>query len=125
MVLVVDDDVTVRKISRSVLSAMNFQVITASDGTEALMHVAEKRADLRAVITDLHMPNMDGLAFVRVLRHMMPSVGIVVSSGRLDERERNEFGELGVTAILEKPFSQDKLVEALGSVLEVQVSFAI
>lgn len=125
MVLVVDDEATVRKISRSVLTAMKFQVVTASDGTEALMQVAEKRADLRVVITDLHMPNMDGLTFVRVLRHMMPKVGIIVSSGRVDERDRLAFKELGVTAILEKPFSREKLVTALQSVLQSQVTFSI
>jgi len=125
MVLVVDDEATVRKISRSVLTAMKFQVVTASDGTEALMQVAEKRADIRVVITDLHMPNMDGLTFVRVLRHMMPSVGIIVSSGRVDERDRLAFKELGVTTLLEKPFSREKLIAALQLVLQSPVSFSI
>jgi PAS domain S-box-containing protein len=125
MVLVVDDEVTVRKISRAVLTAMKFQVVTASDGTEALMQVAERRADLRVVITDLHMPNMDGLTFVRVLRHMMPDVGIIVSSGRVEERDRLAFNELGVTVILEKPFSREKLITALQSVLQSDVTFSI
>jgi PAS domain S-box-containing protein len=125
MVLIVDDDSTVRKISRSVLTAMKFQVVTASDGTEALMQVAEKRADLRVVITDLHMPNMDGLTFVRVLRHMMPKVGIIVSSGHVDERDRLAFKELGVTTLLEKPFSREMLIAALQSVLQNDVTFSI
>jgi len=125
MVLVVDDEATIRKISRAVLTALKFQVITASDGTEALMQVAEKRADLRVVITDLHMPNMDGLTFVRVLRHMMPKVGIIVSSGRMEERERLAFKELGVTALLEKPFSREKLIIALQSVLQSHVTYSI
>jgi len=125
MILVVDDDTSVRKISRSVLTALKFQVITASDGTEALMQVAEKRADLRVVITDLHMPNMDGLAFVRVLRHMMPKVGIIVSSGRVDERDRLAFKDLGVTTMLDKPFSREKLIGALQTVLQSPVTFSI
>jgi CheY-like chemotaxis protein len=104
---------------------MKFQVVTASDGTEALMQVAERRADLRVVITDLHMPNMDGLTFVRVLRHMMPDVGIIVSSGRVEERDRLAFNELGVTVILEKPFSREKLITALQSVLQSDVTFSI
>ncbi|MFZ1054363.1 MAG: response regulator, partial [Opitutaceae bacterium] len=125
MILIVDDDSTVRRISRSVLTAMKFQVVTASDGTEALMQVAEKRADLRVVITDLHMPNMDGLTFVRVLRHMMPKVGIIVSSGHVEERDRLAFKELGVTTLLEKPFSREMLIAALQSVLQNDVSFSI
>jgi CheY-like chemotaxis protein len=66
-------------------------VLTAASGTEALIEVAEKRSELRAVITDLHMPRMDGLAFVRLLKGKLPQAGIIVASGRLEEREENEF----------------------------------
>jgi hypothetical protein len=55
---VVDDEANVRQAVRAVLTSLNFKVITATNGTEALVQVAEKRAELRAVITDLHMPNM-------------------------------------------------------------------
>jgi CheY-like chemotaxis protein len=117
-ILVVDDEAAVRQIARTVLTALNFQVVTAADGTEALVKVAEKRAELRAVITDMHMPHMDGLTFVRVLKHMVPAAGIIVSSGRLDEREGNEFKTLGVTALLGKPFTQEKLIEALKTIFK-------
>ncbi len=112
-ILVVDDEVSVRNILRAVLTQLNFKVLTAADGTTALIQVAENQADLRAVITDLHMPHMDGLAFVRVLKGRLPQVGIIVVSGRLDEREADEFKLLGVHAVLEKPFTQEKLVAAL------------
>ena len=112
-ILVVDDEAAVRTTARSVLTALNFQIVTAPDGTEALVRVAEMRADLRAVITDVHMPHMDGLSFVRALKHMVPQAGIVVVSGYLNEQEANEFKALGVTAMLNKPFTQEKLVEAL------------
>jgi PAS domain S-box-containing protein len=118
LVLVADDEPAVRQAARAVLTALNFKVITAADGTEALIHVAEKRAELRAVLTDLHMPHMDGLSFVRVLKRMLPEVGIIVASGRLEERETKEFKSLGVSALLEKPFTQDKLVEALKTVFQ-------
>ena len=115
-ILVVDDEASVREVMRAVLTALNFKVITAGDGTEALVQVAEKRAELRAVITDLHMPHMDGLSLVRVLRARLPQAGIIVVSGRLDEREANEFKALGVSALLDKPFTQEKLVAALKTV---------
>jgi len=115
-ILVVDDVATVRQISRAVLAALNFNVLTAADGTEALVLAAEKRAELRAVITDLHMPHMDGLSFVRVLKRMLPDAGIIVSSGRVTETEAKEIGNLGVIALLDKPFTQDKLVTALQAI---------
>jgi len=112
-ILVVDDEAAVREVLRKLLTALNFKVLTVTNGTEALIEVAEKRAELRMVITDLHMPQMDGLTFVRVLKGRLPRVGIIVISGRLDEREENEFKALGVSALLDKPFTQAKLVETL------------
>ena len=112
-ILVVDDEANVRQAARAVLTSLNFKVITAANGTEALVQVAEKRTELRAVITDLHMPNMDGLTFVRVLKSLVPEAGIIVASGRMEEREANEFKALGVIALLDKPFTQEKLEEAL------------
>ncbi|MCD6050779.1 MAG: multi-sensor hybrid histidine kinase [Verrucomicrobia bacterium] len=117
-ILVADDEQAVRMAARAVLTSLNFKVATAADGTEALIQVAEKRNELKAVITDLHMPHMDGLAFVRALKRMLPDVGIIIASGRLDEREAKEFKSLGVNAVLEKPFTQDKLVEALKTVFQ-------
>jgi PAS domain S-box-containing protein len=117
-ILVVDDEAAVRNVLRAVLTELNFKVLTASDGTAALIQVTEQPAQLRAVITDLHMPHMDGLAFVRVLKGRLPQTGIIVVSGRLDEREENEFKKLGVSALLDKPFTQEKLVGALKTVFQ-------
>jgi PAS domain S-box-containing protein len=115
-ILVVDDEVTVRKVLRAVLVKLNFKVLTASDGATALFQVSEHRSELRAVITDLHMPHMDGLSFVRVLKGRLPQAGIIVASGRVDEPEADAFKKLGVHALLEKPFTQEKLVEALKAI---------
>jgi PAS domain S-box-containing protein len=112
-ILVADDEPAVRQAARAVLTALNFNVLTAADGTEALIKVAENRVEIRAVLTDLHMPHMDGLSFVRALKRMLPEVGIIVASGQLDERETAEFKTIGVTSLLEKPFTQEKLMEAL------------
>lgn len=117
-ILVVDDEAAVRDVARSVLTALNFQVLTAADGTEALMLLAEKRGELRAVITDLHMPHMDGLTFVKVLKRMAPGAAIIVASGHMEERDANEFKELKVSALLDKPFTQEKLMQALQTALQ-------
>jgi len=118
MVLVVDDEAPVRKVLRSVLTRMNFTVLTAADGADALLQAAEKQADLRLVITDCHMPNMDGLKFVQALKIRLPAAGVVVVSGKIGEAARVEFKKLGVQALLEKPFTIDKLVAALKTVFQ-------
>ncbi|HSH93958.1 MAG TPA: response regulator, partial [Roseimicrobium sp.] len=116
-VLVVDDEFHVRQVARSVLTHLNFRVITASDGAEAIIRASENRNDLRTVLTDLHMPNMDGLKFVRELTEMLPGVGIIVTSGNLDENAAKEFQTLGIRVVLDKPFTQEKLADAMRSVL--------
>jgi hypothetical protein len=117
-ILLVDDEESVRNMLRAILTNFNFRVLTAGDGADALLQVAEQQTELRVVITDLHMPNMDGLSFVRVIKGRLPGVGIIVVSGRMEEREENEFKQLGVHAVLQKPFTQAQLVEALKTVFQ-------
>jgi PAS domain S-box-containing protein len=116
-VLYVDDESAVRDVVRSVLSRLNFSPIVASDALEGLVQAVENKAALRAVITDLHMPKMDGLAFVATLRRMLPNVAVIVASGRLDGPIEQELRRLGVRAILGKPFTEEMLRAALKDAL--------
>jgi PAS domain S-box-containing protein len=112
-ILVVDDEAPVREITRKVLTGLNFKVLLASDGAAALVQAGENSKSLRAVITDMHMPGMDGRAFVRVLKYMLPEAKIVVASGSLDEQQTSELKTLGVSAVLGKPFTQESLAATL------------
>ena len=116
-VLLVDDEASVREMAQAVLRDLKFKPLTAIDGADGLLQVARHRADLRAIITDLHMTNMDGLTFVRALRRMLPDIPVVVASGRLDDTLAKEFETLGVTCRLNKPYTQIQLSEALRSAL--------
>ena len=100
--------------STNLSSSVSF---TTVDGTEALIRVAENRATLRGVVTDLHMPNIDGFRFVRTLRHMLPGIPVLVASGRLDEPDLRELAALGVERVLHKPFTEERLIEALRGAL--------
>jgi two-component system, cell cycle sensor histidine kinase and response regulator CckA len=116
-VLFVDDEAAVREVGRTVLERLNYQVLLATDGADGLVRAAEHRHALRAVITDLHMPHMDGLAFVRALRRTLPNVPVVVASGRVDEAAASELLRLGVTRRLDKPFTQAQLARELRELL--------
>ena len=116
-ILVVDDEAPVREMARTVLERLNFQPLTATDGIDGLRVASQQKTSLRAVITDLHMPHMDGLTFVRVLRRMLPDIPIVIASGRLDDKQAGEFKALGAVSMLDKPFSEGQLAEALKKIL--------
>lgn len=112
-ILVVDDEYMVQEMARAVLESMNFNVLTASDGKQALVHVANNPANLRVIITDMHMPTMDGLIFVRTLKSLNPDTAVIVASGHLNDKLTAEFEAVGVTALLHKPFTHAELVSAL------------
>ncbi|MDD5139454.1 MAG: PAS domain S-box protein [Verrucomicrobiales bacterium] len=112
-ILFVDDEVAVREAGCAVLRRLNFKPLTATDGADGLILTAQHRTELRAIITDLHMPHMDGLAFVRALRRMLPDIPIMMASGRMEDALAGEFKTLGVTSRLDKPFTEAQLAEAL------------
>jgi CheY-like chemotaxis protein len=116
-ILFVDDEAAVREMARAVLRRLNFEPLTATDGTDGLMQAVQHRTELRAIIADLHMPHLDGLAFVRALRRMLPDIPVVVASGRMDDAVAEEFKTLGVTSRLDKPFTEAQLAEALKNLL--------
>ncbi|MGI9217357.1 MAG: response regulator [Hydrogenophaga sp.] len=116
-ILFVDDEPAVREVGRTVLERLKFKPVLATDGADGLVQAAAHRGTLRAVITDLHMPHMDGLTFVRALRRMLPDVPVIVASGRVDEAVSAELQRLGVTRRLDKPFTQAQLARQLQELL--------
>jgi len=117
LVLVVDDEVAVRRITEALLVSLNFRVVTASSGVEALALIAEHRKDLRLMLTDLHMPQMDGIGLLREVRVLLPGVEVIVASGRMDDEQLREIRGLGVKSCLDKPFTRAGLIEALRGAL--------
>ena len=116
-ILLVDDEAAVCTVGRAVLERLNFKVLTAKDGKDGLMKVAQHHAEIRAIITDLNMPHMDGLTFARSVRQMLADIPIIVASGRMEETVAGEFKTLGVTQRLNKPFSEAQLLRVLQTFL--------
>jgi CheY-like chemotaxis protein len=117
LILFVDDEPALRQVARNVLGRLNFKALTAHDGADGMIQVTQHRTELRAVITDLHMPILDGLGFVRSLRRMLPDIPILVTSGRLDDSFLSETKTLGLINRLDKPFTEDQLARALENIL--------
>ena len=106
-ILVVDDEAQIRRVLSTSLSAQGYAIRTASEGAEALQIVKDWMPDL--VITDLGMPNMDGLELCRQLRAESP-VPIIVLSVRGQERMKVEALDAGADDYVTKPFSMNEFL---------------
>jgi len=109
VVLVVDDSSTVRKFVSVSLTMQGFKVVTASDGMDALEKLPAGKVDL--VITDLNMPNMDGLELIRALREnaLYRDLPVIILTSLNDDQSKNTGINLGVASYLLKPFSLEKI----------------
>ncbi len=116
-ILFVDDEPRLRDAARLVLRRLNFKPLTATDGADALILAAQHRIELSAIITDLHMPHMDGPQFVHALRQMLPDIPVAVASGRMEDEVATGLKNLGVTERLEKPFTETQLAMTLKNLL--------
>ena len=116
LILVVDDEAAIREVTRSALESAGYQVLTASDGTEAVALYAQRSTEIKVVITDIVMPYMDGIATIRALRKLNPLIDIIVSTGTRD-KSRNPGDDRGVKAILSKPYTAETLLRTLAEVL--------
>lgn len=109
VILAVDDSATVRKFVSVSLSMQGFQVITASDGMDALEKLPQQQVDL--LVTDLNMPNMDGFELIRALREnpQYKDLPVIILTSLTDEVSRETGAKLGVNSFLVKPFSLEKI----------------
>ena len=108
LVLVVDDEETVRLITQQTLEEFGYRVLSAANGAEALAHFARRRDDVALVLTDMMMPVMDGPATIRALKDMDPDVRIVAASG-LSQNDK-VAGPSGVRHFIAKPYDAETLI---------------
>jgi two-component system alkaline phosphatase synthesis response regulator PhoP len=113
-ILVVDDELDIIKVVRAYLEQAGFQVITASDGQQALAVFRHERLDL--IVLDLNLPKMNGLDVCRAIRRES-SVPIIMLTARVEESDRLIGLEIGADDYIVKPFSPREVVARVRTVL--------
>jgi PAS domain S-box-containing protein len=117
LILVVDDETPILEVAKSTLEESGYRVLTARDGTEALALYAEHKKTINAVLMDMMMPYLDGAATIRALIKLDPEVKIIASSGLSANDKMFEAVNEGVKTFLTKPYTAEKLLRALGEIL--------
>jgi chemosensory pili system protein ChpA (sensor histidine kinase/response regulator) len=117
LVLVVDDSLTVRKITTRLLTREGFRVDSAKDGVDALERMHDLTPDV--VLLDVEMPRMDGFELARVMRsdERLKSVPIIMITSRTADKHRNHALEIGVNVYLGKPYQEQQLLDAIAEQL--------
>jgi chemosensory pili system protein ChpA (sensor histidine kinase/response regulator) len=110
VVMVVDDSITVRKITGKLLARAGYEAVEARDGVEALERLAELKPDV--VLSDIEMPRMDGFELIRQLRgdSRWRQIPVIVISSRTADKHRNLALELGADVFLGKPYQDEQLL---------------
>jgi CheY-like chemotaxis protein len=113
VVLLVDDEETVRGIGTEMLKELGFDVITAGDGREALEIFSRDPASIQFVILDLTMPHMDGEQCFRELRRVKPDVKVIMSSGYNEQEVTQKFVGKGLAGFIQKPYRMAVLMDSV------------
>jgi len=116
-VLIVDDSESVREVVKFTLESAGYQVKVGVDGKDALKYLDGSGIDL--VITDLHMPNLDGISLIREIRNKeaYQYTPILLLTTESQQEKKMEAKEAGATGWIVKPFVQDKLLSTVKKVI--------
>ncbi len=120
LVMVVDDSITMRKVTGRILERHNFEVGTARDGIDALERMAERVPDL--MLLDVEMPRMDGYELATTMRAdpRMRDVPIIMITSRTGEKHRQRALEIGVQRYLGKPYQEHELLRNVFELLAME-----
>jgi len=116
-VMVVDDSLTVRKITGRLLERAGYRVVTAKDGEDALDKIRAQPPDV--ILADIEMPRMDGFALVRALREdpALASLPVIMITSRIADKHRQVAMDLGVRHYLGKPYDEDELLGLIAGLI--------
>ena len=120
LVMVVDDSLTVRKITSRLLEREGYRVVTAKDGVDALEQITNQLPDL--MLVDIEMPRMDGFELSMRIRQdaRTAAVPIVIISSRTAEKHRSRAQQIGVNAFLGKPYQETEMLAQLARYVPLQ-----
>jgi PAS domain S-box-containing protein len=117
LILVVDDEPLIKDVAKIILENHNYQTLTASNGIEAIALYAQHKHEIRAVIMDMMMPEMDGITAIHTMQRMNPEVKLIASSGLGTIEILTEISDIKVHEVLLKPYTASDLLHCVRQVI--------
>jgi CheY-like chemotaxis protein len=116
-ILVIDDEAAILTITTKTLRSFGYNVITSIDGAEAVALYAQHKNEVAAVLTDMTMPIMNGVATIRALMRINPDIKVVAASGLTASGDDEKLRAMGVSHFLVKPYTAYSLLQVLDELL--------
>ncbi|RRV29182.1 response regulator [Pseudomonas sp. o96-267] len=118
LVMVVDDSVTVRKVTSRLLERNGMNVVTAKDGVDAIAQLQEHKPDI--MLLDIEMPRMDGFEVATLVRHdeRLKDLPIIMITSRTGEKHRERAMSIGVNQYLGKPYQESLLLDTIAQLVD-------
>jgi len=117
IILLVDDEATIRDLGRRMLERLGFSVLEANDGNEAIELFKMHSSRIRCVMLDMTMPDLNGKEVFNGIRQIDPVAKVVLCSGYIEENMADHFPDWKVSGFLQKPYKLETLITLLRSVL--------
>jgi chemosensory pili system protein ChpA (sensor histidine kinase/response regulator) len=120
IIMVVDDSITVRKVTTRLLERNNYKTVSAKDGVDALTQLQEIKPDV--MLLDVEMPRMDGFELATNIRNdaVLKDLPIIMITSRTGQKHRDRAMNIGVNIYMGKPYSEVELLENISAMLNKQ-----
>ncbi len=118
VVLLADDEQSIRSMGQRILERFGFQVLLAADGREAIEQFTKNRDEIRLVVLDMTMPHLDGEACFRELRRIDPNVKVIMTSGYNEQEVVSRFVGKGLAGFVQKPYKTADLMPVVQNALD-------
>ena len=117
-IMVVDDSITIRKVTARMLERNGIQVMLAKDGIDATNQLIDTKPDL--MLLDIEMPRMDGFELATYIRNdeRLKDLPIIMITSRTGEKHKEKAKEIGVNQYLGKPYQEEELLRNINDILE-------
>ncbi|VVB50790.1 Methanogenesis regulatory histidine kinase FilI [uncultured archaeon] len=112
VILVVDDEASIREVTNVILETNGYRVITAGNGAEAISLYKEKGTEIKIVLMDMAMPVMDGYSCIQALLKINPEIKIIAVSGLIEKESFSKVAKQ-VNTFLKKPYSSEELLKTI------------
>lgn len=118
VIMVIDDSITVRKVTTRMLERNNYRAVSAKDGVDALAQLQEMQPDV--MLLDVEMPRMDGFELATNVRNdeRLKDIPIIMITSRTGQKHRDRASKIGVNVYMGKPYNETELLENIKSMLE-------